>query len=254
VCGIVRKIFYTLFLTNVKETKQKESEKEKEKENKVISKRKIENKTDAYMRCTAVNAVRYILSKMSEKESSYPKTSVALINSFLCFLPYTKIAEICNQPDLTVAMAVDLSTDYGVIVSCMNAALNVIEDNNAMKYAKENEFEFEGEKEVVTVGGMKVENEVAKETLNEVVSGVENGSVDVSRCVEEASMLLALLANKVRILSFVRLSVCLFVCLFFVSVFFFPSQNDSSQVVSLPFTSLSLLFSSYFTSHLFYFF
>jgi hypothetical protein len=214
----VRKIFYTLFLTHL--TEQKIIEKVKEEENEIISKRKIENKIDSYMRSTAVNAVRYILSEMNKKENKYPTKSLALINSFLCFLPFTKIAEICGQPNLSVAVAVDLSADYGVIVFCIDAALSVIQGNTDSKYAEENEVKSEGESGVVTVGEKKFDNEVAKETLNEVENEVESGvakevvkgGVDVFRCFEEASMLLALLANKVRHVSFVCLYVCQIAC------------------------------------------
>jgi hypothetical protein len=194
--------------------KQKIIEKDKEEENEIISGRKIENKIDTYMRCTAVNAVRYILSKMNKKENKYPTNSLALINSFLCFLPFTKVSEICGQTNLSVAVAVDLSTDYGVIVFCINTALSVIQGNSDLKY--EEGIESEGEDGVVTVGEKKVGKEVTRETLNEVenevesgvAKGVVKGGVDVSRCLEEASMLLALLANKVRNVFF-RVSVCL---------------------------------------------
>jgi hypothetical protein len=196
--------------------KQKIIEKDKEEENEIISRRKIENKIDTYMRCTAVNAVRYILSKMNKKDNKYPTKSLALINSFLCFLPFTKVSEICGQTNLSVAVAVDLSTDYGVIVFCINTALSVIQGNTDLKYAEENEIESDGEDVVVTVGQKKGDKEVARETPNAVENEVESGvakevvkgGVDVSRCLEEASMLLALLANKVRNVFF-RVSVCL---------------------------------------------
>ena len=201
VCGIVRKIFYTFFLTHLKELKQKENEKEKEKDNTVTSKRKIEHKTDTYMRCTAMNAVRYVLTTMNNTKTISPTKSLTHINSFLCFLPCAKITEICSQPDLAVAVAEDLSTDYGVIVSCINAAIGVLEYNN-VKYVTENEVEKEVVNELATVGGKKVvsnvEKEVVKDVVNQVEEEVERGSADVSRCAEEASMLLALLANKVR--------------------------------------------------------
>jgi hypothetical protein len=100
----------------------------------------------------------------------------------------------------------------------------------------------------VTVGEKKFDNEVAKETLNEVENEVESGvakevvkgGVDVFRCVEEASMLLALLANKVRNVSFVCLYVCQIAC---ESVF--VSLRLSVFCLSIPYYLLSDHLSSF---------
>ena len=173
-------------------------------------------KAENIMRRTAIDAVRYILQKnnndikngintiecRNENENEnknenekgvHPlynstKSSLQLINSFLCYLPYTVLTEIygCNSDQIPTDLGLlcaDFKTDFDVINGCIIFAFNHATNDIITKVELEVEVEVGSEH--------SVEKKEEKE--------VQNGLISDTDVTDNSAMLLALVLNKVTI-------------------------------------------------------
>ena len=238
---LVRRVMKTLFV-NFQYEKEKEKEKakkgngdeEKNKNNvgggldRALEKVEKEvvlsavKRAENLMRCTAIEAVRYILLKSrnesknentisgscrnEKRNKDSTKSSLQLICSFLCYLPHTVVSEIFTSysgqiPTDLGLLCVDFKTDFDVINGCIIFALN----NSSTDFITNVEVEVE-----VRVGN----NSTVKE---EVENEVENGLI--SDAAESSAMLLALVLNKVNIVRHIHSDLIDFLNLFSCLIF-----------------------------------